>query len=97
MWHVYSTQIITLVIVAVIGLGTIVYRVLEDWSWVDSLDLSVITLATVGYGDLAPSSAASKIFTVFYLASGLALPGTALQLQERVGVRIALISGVSLA
>jgi hypothetical protein len=28
-------------------------------------------LATVGYGDLAPTTPGSKIFTIFYIANGL--------------------------
>jgi voltage-gated potassium channel Kch len=76
-WQMYSTQIIALVIVAVIGIGTVVYRYLEDWGWVDSLYFSVITLTTVGYGDLTPTSSASKLFTVVYIVSGISLLGAA--------------------
>jgi hypothetical protein len=76
-WAMYSTHIITLVIVAVIGIGTVVYRYLEDWGWVDSLYFSVITLTAVGYGDLAPTSSASKLFTIVYIVSGISLLGAA--------------------
>jgi len=89
-WDVYSTRIITFMIVAVIAGGTIVYRALEDWSWVDSLYFSVITLTTVGYGDLAPSSSASKLFTVFYIVTGISLLGAALnEVLKRRGRRLA--------
>ena len=76
-WEMYSTSIIALVIVAVIGIETVVYRSLEDWGWVDSLYSSVITLTTVGYGDLAPTSSASKLVTVAYILSGISLLGVA--------------------
>ncbi|MGI9613824.1 MAG: potassium channel family protein [Acidimicrobiales bacterium] len=89
-WGLYSTQIISLVIVGVIGIGTVVYHYLEDWSWVDSLYFSVITLTTVGYGDLAPSSSASKLFTVLYIAAGISLLGAALnEVLKRRGRRMA--------
>ena len=31
------------------GVGAVGYRVIEGWSWVDSLDMAVITLSTVGF------------------------------------------------
>lgn len=53
--------------------GTLFYRKAEGWSLVDSLYFSVITLTTVGYGDLAPTTAVSKIFTVAYLFIGIGI------------------------
>jgi voltage-gated potassium channel len=84
----YSTHIITLMIVCVIGVGTIVYRYLEDWGWVDSLYFTVVTLTTVGYGDLAPSTSGSKLFTVFYIVTGISLLGASLnEVLKRHGRR----------
>lgn len=51
--------------------GTFVYRALEGWSYLDSLYFTVITLTTVGYGDITPKTEAGKIFTMIYLLSGL--------------------------
>jgi hypothetical protein len=68
-------QVIGALGLLVLGVGTIVYRILEDWSWVDSLYFSTVTLTTVGFGDLAPSTDASKLFTVFYIFSGISLIG----------------------
>jgi len=56
--------------------GTVVYRVLEDWSWVDSLYFSVVAVTTVGFGDLTPSSDASKLFTVVYILAGITIVTT---------------------
>ena len=49
---------------ALIALATVFYRVWEGWSLLDSLYFSVVTIATVGYGDLAPKTALGKIFTI---------------------------------
>ena len=35
-----------------IGVGSVFYHFIENWSWIDSIYFSVITLTTVGYGDL---------------------------------------------
>jgi len=87
-WDHYSSRIITGMGLSVVAGGTIVYRLLEDWGWVDSLYFSVITLTSVGYGDLAPSSAGSKLFTVFYIVIGISLLGAALnEVLKRRGRR----------
>lgn len=53
--------------------GTLFYSHFEKWSYLDSLYFSVITLATVGYGDLHPITDAAKIFTMFYVFFGVGL------------------------
>lgn len=62
---------ITLVITLLIG--TLFYRRAEGWSLFDSLYFSVITLSTVGYGDLAPTKIGSKIFTIMYIFMGIGI------------------------
>ena len=51
---------------------------LEDWTWVDSFYFSAVALTTVGFGDLSPSTDVSKLFTVFYIFSGISLIGATL-------------------
>ena len=47
----------------VILIGSTVYRYLENWSWVDAICFSVVTLTTVGFGYFAPKTDGGKIFT----------------------------------
>lgn len=61
------------VALGLIGAGTLFYRQVEDLSWLDSVYFTVITLTTVGYGDIAPATAAGKIFTMVYLLIGVGL------------------------
>ena len=56
---------------ALILSGTLFYRSVEGWSALDSLYFSVTTLTTVGYGDLAPTTPAGKVFTIVYLLVGV--------------------------
>ena len=74
-WERHSFHIVASLSAGALVTGTVVYRLLEDWGWVDSFYFSVITLTTVGYGDLSPSTAASKLFTVVYVVSGISLIG----------------------
>ena len=56
---------------AIVAAGTAFYSVIEGWSVVDSLYFTVITLTTIGYGDLTPTTDAAKIFTVFFVIIGV--------------------------
>jgi voltage-gated potassium channel Kch len=58
---------------ALIVIGAVAYRLLEGWSWVDSIYFSVIAVTTVGFGDITPSTDASKIFTVIYVLTGISI------------------------
>ena len=78
--------------VSIVTVGTIVYSFLEGWSLINSLYFSVVTLATVGYGDLHPTTDAAKLFTVGYILAGIGvLAGFASELTKhrRRGERIA--------
>lgn len=72
-WSQNSSNIVVALAAGALLVGTVMYRWLEDWSWVDSLYFSVITLTTVGYGDLTPSTPESKLFTVVYVITGISL------------------------
>ncbi|MBI5240290.1 MAG: NAD-binding protein [Elusimicrobia bacterium] len=58
-------------IAAVLLFGTIGYRVVEGWSFFDGLYMTVITLATVGYGETNPLTHAGRLFTVFLIMGGI--------------------------
>src|SRR5262245_3098076 len=67
-------------------IGTVGYVVLEKLPVVDALYLSVVTLTTVGYGDLVPRTGAGRLFTVVLILSGV---GSALYLFT-VGAQLVL-------
>ncbi len=54
-------------------LGTLFYHRHEGWTLLDSAFFSLITLTTVGYGDLVPTTPLSKIFTMVYLVLGISI------------------------
>jgi len=51
--------------------GSVGYYYLENWNAVDSFYFAVITLTTVGYGEMYPTNDASKIFTAIYSMTGV--------------------------
>lgn len=67
-YYILLSLAITTVIV-----GTVVFHLLEKWSWVDSLYFTIITLATVGYGDLTPTTPVGKLVTVIFVIVGVSI------------------------
>ncbi len=64
------------VIAAVLLLGTFGYMAIEKWNVGDSFYMSVITLATVGYGETHPLSPLGRLFTtalIFISVAGLSM------------------------
>ena len=72
-WRDRETRGLVYLVVVLLLVGTLFYRQTEGWSTLDSLYFSVITLTTVGYGDLHPSTAVSKVFTIIYIFLGIGI------------------------
>ncbi len=53
--------------------GTLIFMIIEDLSLIDGFYFSFITLATIGYGDISPTTDVGKIVTVIYGIAGLGI------------------------
>ena len=53
--------------------GSIFYHEVERWSWVNSFYFTSITLTTIGYGDIYPTTDVSKVFTSVFAITGVAV------------------------
>lgn len=62
-----------------IGGGTVFFHFVEGWSWVDSYFFTVVTLSTVGYGALVPTTTIGKLATTLFIFSGLGIFAVAVQ------------------
>ncbi len=58
-------------LLAVALAGTLWYRFIESWSWSDAVYMTVITLATVGYGETHPLGNRGRIFTISLILMGV--------------------------
>lgn len=71
--------------------------ILEDWPIVDSMYFAVSVFTTVGYGDLAPTSDISRLFTIAFASCGIIILGIFLGIigtrlfelrEQRVSVKL---------
>ena len=72
---------------AIIAIGTVVFRLVEGWSWIDAYFFTVVTLSTVGYGNLVPATVAGKIFTTIFIFVGLGIFALAIQQFATLAVK----------
>src|SRR6185503_19666657 len=63
----YSLTALALIIVA----GTLGYHAIEGWSLFDGLYMTIITLATIGYGEVHTLSQAGRYFTLGLIVVGV--------------------------
>jgi len=68
--------IIVIAIVAVFFGGTVGYMVIEGWSFNEAVYMTIITVSTVGYGEVRPLSEGGRIFTAALIVSGILLIAT---------------------
>lgn len=66
--HLKVSVILALIVLAI---GTAGYMVIEGWSFIDAFYMAVITLSTVGYREVHDISTAGRLFTVFFVFSGV--------------------------
>lgn len=58
-------------LLAAIAAGTLGYCAIEGWGAFDALYMTVITLASVGYGETHPLSPPGRTFTIFLILGGI--------------------------
>ena len=68
---------IALLVVLIIAIGTIGYMWLSNYNFVDALYMTVITVTTVGFGELQPFSPEEKVFTIFLILTSITIFGYA--------------------
>jgi hypothetical protein len=81
--------------IALIGNAVCFYAferaVQPELGWGDALWYSVISIATIGYGDFAPTTLGARLGTVFFMR--VRTPAATLQRSKSGGERLAVIFG----
>ena len=78
----FRTKIYTAVflLVVILFVGVSGYKIISGYSWVDALYMTVITMTTVGFGEVVPLDNQSKIFTIFLILASVVIVGYALSI-----------------
>lgn len=64
-------RIALLLVISILLIGVFGYRFIAYYSWVDALYMTVITISTVGFSEVAPLNNAAKLFTVGLISSSV--------------------------
>lgn len=72
------TAIFLLVVILIVGIFG--YKFISNYSWLDAIYMTVITMTTVGFGEVIPLDYNAKIFTIFLILSSVVIMGYALSI-----------------
>jgi len=61
--------------ISLVIIGTFGYYYLSDYNLIDALYMTVITVSTVGFGEVQPLDQAAKIFTIFLIITSISIYG----------------------
>ena len=64
-------------VISIITMGTVGYMLISGYSFVDALYMTVITITTVGFGEVQPFTPQEKIFTIFLILTSITVFGYA--------------------
>ncbi|WP_028872907.1 potassium channel family protein [Psychroserpens burtonensis] len=65
-------------LVFLLFIGVIGYKLMSNYTWVDAIYMTVITITTVGFGEVQPLDDNSKIFTIFLILASVIILGYAI-------------------
>jgi voltage-gated potassium channel len=71
MWPPRHFLIIVALLAFIIAAGTIGFEIIEGWSFMDALYMTVITIATVGYQEIRPLGDTGRLFNMILIFFGL--------------------------
>lgn len=72
--------------ITLLTIGAVFFHYVQKLSWLDAFYFCTISLATIGYGDITPTTPAGKIFIMFYVVIGIGIIATFANLVVRRAV-----------
>ena len=69
------TMLVILLFIGILG-----YKFISDYTWIDAVYMTVITITTVGFAEVNPLDIESKIFTIFLILASVVIVGYAISI-----------------
>jgi voltage-gated potassium channel len=85
-----NLKLALIILIMALTWGTVGYMVLEGWGALDSFYMTILTLSTVGYGEVHPLSPSGRLFSVALIVMGVGTvayavrTGAQIMLDERI-------------
>jgi len=73
-----NTAIILLILLLLTGV--VGFKLMPEYTWIDAVYMTVITITTVGFGEVHPLDPEAKIFTIFLILTSVIIVGYALKI-----------------
>lgn len=65
---------------ALVFVGVLGFKFISHYTWIDALYMTIITITTVGFGEVQPLDDNAKIFTILLIFAGVVILGYALSI-----------------
>ena len=74
----HKIYLAVILLVITLTIGVLGYKFIADYSWVDAMYMTVITITTVGFGEVVPLTPEAKIFTIILILLSVVIVGFAI-------------------
>ena len=72
-WFQSKVYIALFSMLSIVMIGILGFRFISEYTWIDAIYMTVITVTTVGFGEVVPLDDTSKIFTVFLIVTSITI------------------------
>lgn len=73
---VRAFRVVAVLLIILLSFSTLFFHEVEGWKWLDSVYFSIVTIATVGYGDFTPQTDLGKVGAMILIVIGIGLFAT---------------------
>ncbi|KAJ7474538.1 hypothetical protein B0H11DRAFT_2035816 [Mycena galericulata] len=66
-----SLTILVILLLCYIAFGSLIHSILLELNFIDAMYFTLVTIETIGFGDIRPKTTGARFFTCFYAAFGI--------------------------